>query len=138
MEEEFEKAVKVKITGKQNLLDLNCDLCRKICGEDSQFMLSENYDKLIKELVNFPNGHEYYIRPVFIYIDGIEVDDSYYSTAIEYFGLKPQQQFIRGLNIIARSLSPGFVGLLRNYGFVLDSVESIPTTVYKFDHISFV
>lgn len=138
MEEKTKLTHKTKIAGNKSLSDLSCGLCRKICGEDSQFILSDNYNELIKDLVDFPGGHEYFIKPKFIYIDEIEAEDGYYSVAIEYFGLKPREQYIRGLHIIAHSLSPGFIGLLWRYGFVLDCIEYSHSTIYEFDHISFV
>jgi hypothetical protein len=129
---------KRKIETSKAKSEVDCLVIKKICGESSQFILSENYPDLIKDIINFPGGHEYFLKPKYIYIDEVEAEDGYYTLAIDYFGLGIRDEYIRGLDIIANSLSPGFVGLLWRYGFVLDSVDFGRPQVFKFDHIAFV
>ena len=118
--------------------EIDCELCKRIIGEDSQFIKVEDYHKLIDTIIDFPDGDKYFVRPKLIYIDEVEAEDGYYSTGIKYFGLKIREKYIRGLEIISDDLTPGFVRLLWRYGFALDSVDFGDSKVYNFEHISFV
>jgi hypothetical protein len=101
-----------------------CKLRNRKKEDCKQFIKIDQYGELIDILTGFPGGENYFVKPILLYLDEEEIEDSYYIEARERYDLTKHECYIRGLEIIASCFSPGYVGMLREYDFVVTNADS--------------
>ena len=144
MVKQFKKSRTTNSTNKSEIENIIKPILNRLINRKDEdrkrFIQIDQYGELIDMLIGLSDGEKYYIRPVTFYADEseLEVEENYYKDAVEKYGFESCEKFIRGLEIIARSISPGFVELLRNYGFIMTEAETKESGMkLVFDHIAF-